>query len=291
VGLAVGLLTCAGSCVVGLLVVGVSSQLGDAKPGALPSTAVGVEQFRQALARVRANVPEPSAVTETPCPDAEMLRAARVAVTSGSQGEARLRARWVSYETLADFVDKGQTRLERPRPSILPNREELGFDPVPATGPDDWQWLEDGVLPEVFHPNLYEGSYLEDELRRTIAEVLANRYLAVLRASNRAMPRILKAGVQLDVLDRRRELRSGQSFTPGVFQGAILVMDIGAASVVCQATLEARSSATIVYRNRTSLGLMRQQPSKELRSDFQDRFHEAARASLGRISKLLDSPW
>ena len=292
VGLGAGLLTCVGSCAVGALVMlGVSIAPEVASRAPSPSPAADVAGLRQAFAQVRASVPTPAEMKETPCPDPEIMRIAESRVTAGLQGEAKLHVRRVSYESLTEFAEKGPTTLERPPLRLLPSREDLGLEPTPDTGPDDWLWLEDVGLREVFHPNLYEGYYREDSLRKTILDVRNERYLTVMRASERAMPRLINGGVQLDVLDRRRELRGGQSFSPGVFRGGIVVMDIETASVVCQVPLDVQSSPSLVYRKRARVGPMSQQPSHVLRDDFLEHFHEGARSSMGRITKLLDASW
>jgi hypothetical protein len=289
IGLGFALLTCGCPCAIGVLTV-IGTPGGIKKRGASPSPPIRLEQFRQTLGRVRAGVLAAPAGADVPCPDPLILSQAKGSVTTGVHGEAQLHVTHVTYEALADFVDKGPTTLERPGPSLRFSREDLGLSPVPDRGPEDWQWLESLGLAEVFHPNLYQGSYLEDSLQSDMRHVLGERYLIVLRASKRSRPRIIDGGVEVGLLGRRSELRSGESFIPGGFQGAILVMDVDAASVVCQATIDARSSASIEYRTRAGL-LPRQQPSQVLLSDFKDNFREAARVSVRRISTLIDGSW
>jgi hypothetical protein len=288
IGLGFGLLACGGPCAIGVLLV-VSTPGGITNLGASPPPPVQLEHFRQTLGRVRASARTAPASADVPCPDPLILGAAKSSVTTGVHGEARLRVTHVTYEALADFVDKGPTTPPRPGPSLRFSREDLGLAPVPDRSPEDWQWLEDGALAVVFHPNLYEGYYREDSLRSTMRDVLGARYLAVLRASKRSMPRIIDGGVKLGVLGQRRELRSGESFTPGGFQGAVLVMDVDAGSIVCQATIDAHSSASIEYRTRSGLLGMSQQPSQVLLSDFKGNFRGAAGVSLKRISAVVES--
>jgi hypothetical protein len=266
----------------------VAARRGIPEPAASAPVRFQLAQFRQTLGRVRASVQAAPAAADVPCPDPRLVREAKGRLTTGVHGEADLRVTQVTYEALADFVDKGPTTLERRRPSLRFSPEDLGFAPVPDRGPEDWQWLEDSALSVVFHPNLYEGYYREDSLRSTMHEVLAARYLAVLRASKRSLPRIIDAGVEVSPLGYRRELRSGASFTPGGFEGSILVMDLDAASVVCQAAVDARSSASIEYRTHTGFFGTSKKPSQALLDDFEDNLRKELRASVGRISALIE---
>lgn len=282
IGLGLGLLTCGGSAAIVVLAIVAAAIAPDERPGIDP------DEFRQALGRVRARVPEPEDAAEAPCPDAEMARAAGSYVYTHPTGRTSLSIAKVSYESLAEFVEKGPTRLERPPLALLPTREELGFEPTPPAGPDDWLWLEDLGLRQLFHPNLYEGSWPENSAQLTMRDVLGRRYLVVLRASARSMPRIANSGVQTDLFDRRRELKGGDSFTPGVFEGTLTVLDLQSAAVVCRAPLVARSSAVVEYQHRSRFPRMRERPSKAVADDFQARFREEYGRALGRISKLLD---
>lgn len=280
-----------------LLSVFIAPEVAKRMPSPPPTTDPG--DFRRALGRVRAGMPDPSALGEKPCPDQDIARLAGERVTAGPQGEPRLWLPGVSYESLAEFVDQGPTTLQRPPMNLLPTREELGFEPTPDAGPDDWFWLDDLGLREVFHPNLHElptpdlsfGKDREDALQRTMRRVLDGRWLAVLRASSRSMPRLMNRGVDLDVFGRRAEMRSGQSFNPGLFRGGIAVMDIATGAMVCQAALEARSSDVLVYRRRPRIAPLKQLPSAVVSDDFKDRFREAAKAAMARVSKLLATSW
>jgi hypothetical protein len=278
-------LTCAGSC--GIVALAFLATL--TKPE--PSAPVAPDAFRQTLARVHAQVPESPPSADAVCPDDVLRRTASAHITQDANGASRLWIPRVSYESLAEFVEKGPTTLDRPGPSLVPTREELGLDPAPPTGPDDWLWLEDAGLRVVFHPNLTLDSDPEESRQHTMQDTLGRRYLAVLRASSRSMPRIVDGGTQKELLDRRRELRSGENFTPGVFSGLIVVMDVAAASVVCQAPLDVHSSASVVYRHRTRFPLIRQQPTQVLADDFQERFRVEVRAAMERISKLAETSW
>jgi hypothetical protein len=80
------------------------------------------------------------------------------------------------------------------------------------------------------------------ERDRIVRDVLGTRYLAVLRAAQRAMPRPRQKGEPLGLRGRRRVLTRGESFDPGVFHGAIVIMDLESATAVCQANLDAESS-------------------------------------------------
>jgi hypothetical protein len=287
-GLVFAFLACGCPSAIGVLLL-INTPGGVTKPGASPPPRVTVEQFRQTLGRVRAGVLAAPAPSDLPCPDPLIFREAKSSVTTGIHGEARLRVTQVSYEALGDFVDKGPTALPRPRPGFHFTGEDFGLAPVPDRGPEDWQWLDNGALAVVFHPDLFEGRDREGSLQSTMREILDARYLVVLHASQRSMPRIIDAGTKIG-LSRRSELRTGESFTPGGFQGALLVMDIDAASIVCQAKIDARSSASIEYRSRTGL-LPSEKPSEALLGDFKDHLREAVHASLERISTLLQTSW
>jgi hypothetical protein len=265
-------LTCGGSCAAGALLVLIGHFAGDttaprpsppARPSPSPSPASRWGELRQVLARARAAVPGPSELAETRCPDGEILRAAGEHASTGGQGQTVLALPGVSYESLAGFVDRGTTRR--------------------ADGDDDWLWLDSADLSRVRS----EGS-----ARRAAEETVGRRYLIVLRASTRSMPKVTGEGARLGVFSRQVEFRSGESFAPGVFQGGLAVVDVAAARVVCQVPLEVQSGDSFVYRRPVGrFSSLRDKPGDLLRSDFQDRFRKAARAALGRISKLLAGPW
>jgi hypothetical protein len=247
--------------------------------------------FRETLGRVHAAVPEPEGLAARPCPDAEILARAGRFATTGLQGQALLPIPQVSYDALGVYARRGPTQHDRPGGAWPTAREDFGFDPAPATGPDDWLWLEDFALRRLFHPNLRDGAAAAPdegarEEDRTIRETVDRRYLAVLRARQRAMPKTRTKGEDLGGLrTRRRALTRGQSFDPGVFHGAVVVMDLASAAAVCQAPVDAESAQELEY---TARGPFKSRPSDVVRDDFQDRLRRAARDALAAQSRLLE---
>jgi hypothetical protein len=274
-----------GSCVlVGVLLLGWAIWPEVQKHQPTPAPTADPAAFQQALARVHAAVPDPAGLEARACPDAEILAAARGQVGTGRHGEAVLHIPQVGYESLGTYAREGPTRHERPGGVWPTAREDFGFDPAPPQGPDDWLWLDDFALRLVFHPNLREGPPDERWADRIVREVQAKRYLAVLRAREQAMPRTREKGEAMGLRGRRRRLTRGQSFEPGVFHGALVIMDLERAVAVCQAPVDAESADELDYSARAPF---KSRPSDVVRDDFQDHLRQAARAALAANSGLL----
>jgi hypothetical protein len=262
------------------------------QPQASPVPKVDPAAFRQALARVHAAVPEPTGIEPRGCPDAEILAGARGQAGTGLQGQAVLAIPQVSYESLGAYARQGPRPYQRSGGVWPTAREDFGFDPAPPQGPDDWLWLEDYGMRLLFHPNLREGGASDPwgdaarEQQRILRDVQARRYLAVLRARERAMPRTREKGEPVSALRmRRRVLVRGRSFDPGRFHGAIVIMDLERAAAVCQGPLDAESAERLEYSTRAPF---KHRPSDVVRDDFQDRLRQAARAALAERSRLLE---
>ena len=279
-------LAVAGSCAVGfvfLLGVAIAPKVREHMPS--PSPTVDTDAFRQAMARAHAGVPEPSGLAPRECPDAEILAAAKASVHTGNHGEARLAIPQVSYESLGVYAKDGPTPYQGPFRPPRPTREDLGFDPVPGTGPEDWRWLDDFGLRCVFHPNLDESRDKAWSAQQTIHDVQGRRYLAVVRADTRRLPRVSQKG-EAQQWTTRRVLLSGKSFEPGVFKGAVAVMDLETSQPVCQATLDVKNSDSLTYTTR---GPLQRRPSDVVAGDFQEHFRDAVRQALEGISSVVQA--
>jgi hypothetical protein len=264
-----------GTVVLFLLGMRIGAELEKHRP---PPPRVDPDELRRTLARAYAHVPDPAGLTRVRCPDGEIRGKWRGEVATDLDGTPILWVPLVSYEALGRFVHEGP----RPPAGGWANfRRSLPF----GEQPEEWAWVEDYALEEVFDPNLSDvrglaaPAYRAEGRLRTMRGVLDRGYLAVLRATTKATPRLLDRGTWVGA--RRRQLQRGRSFEAGAFRGAVVLMDLAAATPVCHAPLAVESSETLVYR---ATGPPFIGPKRTIESDFRDRFRQQLRAAQASIS-------
>jgi hypothetical protein len=218
-----------------------------------------IAALKPQLARTYGGVPAPGQPTIKPCLDTE-ISAGYASERSGSPGQVILWIGGVSHELLGKWIATGLAPGER----------------------DEWMWMTSSSIRDVFDPSRYDlprpGENIQGEVRR----LRDSRYLVVFRATSKALPNVTGEGATIG--PRKRLLEKSKSFTAGVFHGSLVVMDLASASPVCWAALDVESSDSLKYR---TYGLMSQRPQDVATDDFKDRWRQASREALGRISTLL----
>jgi hypothetical protein len=138
-----------------------------------------------------------------------------------------------------------------------------------------WAWLtSEGIrelkmLPQ-FKVPLH--SWELGDMARSLESLQKGRYLVVFRADKGAkvMPTI----------------QGDSAFMGGEFEGWAVVYDLQTEAAICQAPLKAESSDNVTRRKGLVTG---KSPEEAIEQDFKEQFETAAKASLAKISKKLQS--
>jgi hypothetical protein len=141
----------------------------------------------------------------------------------------------------------------------------------PAPG---WEWMT-----EIRIRRLPEGHDYDLRALQT------RPYFAVIRAFDKSLP---EPWVNADDAWRRGKgaLVAAVHYRPGTFRGAIFVMDVRSAQLVCQVPLEAQSSPRV-----DDPGTLDADARGALTWDFEREIVRGSRAALGRISRVLRIDW
>lgn len=124
----------------------------------------------------------------------------------------------------------------------------------------DWAWLRSEPLRE---PSKGTDKYTDDQL----SSDRQRHYLAIFDSSDKAAPEVDGSG----------------TFTPGHFDGWLIIVDLMTQQTVCQAQLQARSSPRLADAQEGSI----RERQEEADEDFQDQLDTQAQAALERISDQL----
>jgi len=139
-------------------------------------------------------------------------------------------------------------------------------DPEFETAEDadaDWAWLRSEALQQVSKgADKLDPSDLHGDRERT--------YLAVFHSTDKARPRIDGSG----------------AYTPGHFDGWLIVVDLLTTEAICQVQFSAGSSPRITEQ-ATGEGTIRER-QEAVDEDFQEVFGDQATAALERISSHLE---
>lgn len=265
-GVAVGVVSCCG--LGGLILLGTAiapevdkaRRESDKAQGKVPWAEAQVS-LKSQLAKLHANVPEPAALALKSCPDAEIQNNYKEPPSS-LQGEVILWMPSVPYEILGRWLVKGLEAKDR----------------------DEWLWMTDGGTAQLLDPARYDGSWFEEDMASTLRHFRNARYLAILRAERRSMPRLTGDPELLGLLARWGRLEKGKTFQAGSFQGWIVLMDLQTAEPVCHAPLAVENSETLEYRTS---GPLKKEPQALIEADFKERVRESIKGAVAGISKVL----
>ena len=209
-----------------------------------------VSEIERDLAKVFAAVPRAEGSVASPCPDAT--------IKANSPREQTLR--WYGHTIVW----------------IWPMLYE---SPAPFAGPaDGWEWVTNPTIRRLIATRGDADAPGHDE-RRSVGRL---RYVAVIRSVEKALPQALSEGDELP--PGRKRLKSGVHFRPGTLRGAVFIMDIYSATLICQTPVEVRSGENIEYAVR---GTMKSTAQQAVVDDFKHQFLERTRLAVRRISSLV----
>ncbi len=213
--------------------------------GPLPSST----RIAADLARVYAHVPAARGVAFRACPDAEIVQRA----------PSMDKTRWFGarYVWVMPVLREGLARFQTTPPAAPPD--------------DGWGWVSDRSL----NRSLDEDSSFARHLAQTV-------HVAVLSASDKALPEVEREGVAAGA-GSAKTLRAGVHFRPGVFRGAVFIMDVREAEVVCQAPVEVHSADVVWYQVHG----VDETAQRQLDADFAKQLWAGVHAALRQVSGVV----
>jgi hypothetical protein len=233
----------------------------DARAALREAPPASLSEVSALFARVSANLPAAEITPPRPCPDDQIVANVAPAKRSSWFGRPIVFLPSTLHDSLAAVA-------------VLP---------VQTPGDKGWEWANEYVINGLLDPA--EERATADDYRTLLSSAANMRYLVVLKASRRTLPREIadRENKKPDDEASRRLVR-GVNFVPGVFQGGVFIMDVRNAAAVCQVALDVTSSADVDY---TTVGIFASTAQKALMDDFRKRFTNSERSAIRQISPAV----
>lgn len=211
-----------------------------------------IKEVSLQLATLRGNFPDLKTLQEGPCPDGEIKEYA--AGVAAKELEAPGYFTYTDYDLLETYVN----------PNLKPDDQKL----------KGWDFMETPEIREVRTHKKADAeteSILDREEAAKKAQIIkVHRYVVVFRSATKSLPQVREDGPYL----------------VGTYDGWAVLFDLQQPTrAICAGKLAFTSSDKVRYYKEG--GIVRKNLGQAVESDFHDRFKEAARQTISKLSPSL----